>query len=56
MATIQLKIDERPIRAEAGDLLLDLAEGAGLRIPTSCNKNGKCGECLVEVIEGEDFQ
>ena len=52
--TIQLKIDERPVHAEPGDTLLDSAEDAGLRIPTSCNKNGKCGECLVEVIEGGD--
>ena len=32
--------------------LFDLAEGVGLRVPTSCQKNGKCKECIVEVSEG----
>ena len=24
----------------------------GIRVPTSCRKQGKCKECLVEVTEG----
>ena len=32
--------------------LFDCAEGIGVRVPTSCLKNGKCKECVVEVAEG----
>lgn len=32
--------------------LFDHAEQLGVRVPTSCRKNGKCKECIVEVTEG----
>ncbi len=32
--------------------LFDHAESAGVQVPTSCQKNGKCKECIVEVTEG----
>jgi uncharacterized 2Fe-2S/4Fe-4S cluster protein (DUF4445 family) len=32
--------------------LFDHAEGIGVRVPTSCQKQGKCRECMVEVVEG----
>src|SRR5438552_801672 len=32
--------------------LFDHAERLGVRVPTSCHKNGKCKECMVEVTEG----
>jgi uncharacterized 2Fe-2S/4Fe-4S cluster protein (DUF4445 family) len=35
-----------------GASLFDCAERAGVRVPTSCLKNGKCKECVVEVAEG----
>jgi uncharacterized 2Fe-2S/4Fe-4S cluster protein (DUF4445 family) len=41
-------------RSEAapGVSLFDCAEQLGIRVPTSCHKQGKCKECLVEVTEG----
>ncbi len=30
------------------------AEGLGVRVPTSCQTNGKCKECIVEVVDGLD--
>src|SRR6059058_46558 len=32
--------------------LFDHAEELGVRVPTSCRKNGKCKECIIEVSEG----
>jgi uncharacterized 2Fe-2S/4Fe-4S cluster protein (DUF4445 family) len=38
--------------APVGTTLFDCAEGVGVRVPTSCNRQGRCKECLVEVVEG----
>src|SRR5262245_28770933 len=35
-----------------GASLFDHAERVGITVPTSCNKQGKCRECIVEVTEG----
>ncbi|MDB6124130.1 MAG: ferredoxin [Pedosphaera sp.] len=35
-----------------GASLFDYAESMGIKVPTSCHKQGKCKECLVEVTEG----
>ena len=32
--------------------LFDYAESLGIQVPTSCIKNGKCKECIVEVTAG----
>ena len=39
---------------DSGASLFDCAEALGIRVPTSCRKQGKCRECLVEVTEGMD--
>ena len=35
-----------------GSSLFDYAESLGIHVPTSCRKQGKCKECVVEVVEG----
>jgi uncharacterized 2Fe-2S/4Fe-4S cluster protein (DUF4445 family) len=35
--------------------LFDCAELMGIKVPTSCRKQGKCKECIVEVTEGMEF-
>jgi uncharacterized 2Fe-2S/4Fe-4S cluster protein (DUF4445 family) len=50
-----LTINEQSIPAEPGLSIFNYAERLGIRIPTSCNKQGKCRECLVEVTEGADL-
>jgi uncharacterized 2Fe-2S/4Fe-4S cluster protein (DUF4445 family) len=35
-----------------GPSIFEYAESLGVRVPTSCRKNGKCRECIVEVTEG----
>lgn len=39
--------DPNPARS-----LFDAADRVGVRVPTSCVKNGKCKECVVEVTAG----
>ncbi len=52
--SVHLEINSRRIDAVAGPSLFDYAEELGVRVPTSCHKNGKCRECLVEVTEGAE--
>jgi uncharacterized 2Fe-2S/4Fe-4S cluster protein (DUF4445 family) len=49
---VTLSINGHTTSAPLGVSLFDCAEGAGVRVPTSCLKNGKCKECVVEVAEG----
>ena len=38
--------------AAAGVSLFDQATAFGIQVPTSCQKQGKCKECIVEIVEG----
>ena len=49
-----LTVNGRTTAAPAGPTLFEYAERLGIRVPTSCQKNGKCKECVVEVAEGID--
>jgi uncharacterized 2Fe-2S/4Fe-4S cluster protein (DUF4445 family) len=53
--TVQLSINHHAIEATPGATVFDLAEKLDVRVPTSCNKNGKCRECLVEVVRGMEL-
>ena len=37
---------------EAGKSLFEYADDLTVRVPTSCNRNGECHECIVEVRRG----
>jgi uncharacterized 2Fe-2S/4Fe-4S cluster protein (DUF4445 family) len=52
---IECHINDRALIATPGASLFDCADSLGVKVPTSCNKNGKCRECLVEVAEGSDL-
>src|SRR5512145_1302793 len=54
-ATTLVTVDGARVEAAPGVSLFECAERAGVRVPTSCRKNGKCRECLVEVDEGMDL-
>jgi uncharacterized 2Fe-2S/4Fe-4S cluster protein (DUF4445 family) len=41
--------------APLGQSLFDWAELRGIAVPTSCHKQGKCRECLVEIESGAEF-
>src|ERR1017187_6340206 len=47
-----LTINGQSISAAFGSTIFDCAESLGVRVPTSCPKQGQCKECVVEVIEG----
>jgi uncharacterized 2Fe-2S/4Fe-4S cluster protein (DUF4445 family) len=50
--SIDLTVNDRRMRAESGLTLFECAEELGVRVPTSCTKQGKCRECLVEITAG----
>ncbi|MGA2181466.1 MAG: ASKHA domain-containing protein [Bryobacteraceae bacterium] len=47
-----LTINGHTTAATPGLSLFGHAERLGARVPTSCQKQGKCRECMVEVVEG----
>src|ERR1700689_5495717 len=47
-----LAINGQTVEAVPGLSLFDYAEGLGIAAPTSCRKQGKCKECMVEIVEG----
>jgi uncharacterized 2Fe-2S/4Fe-4S cluster protein (DUF4445 family) len=49
---VTLTINGQSIQATEGRSLFDHAEALGIDVPTSCRKQGKCKECMVEVVEG----
>jgi uncharacterized 2Fe-2S/4Fe-4S cluster protein (DUF4445 family) len=50
--SVMLTINGNRTDTVNGVSLFDHAEQLGVRVPTSCRKNGKCKECIVEVTEG----
>ncbi len=51
---VTLTIDGQSIEARRELSLFEHAEALGIEVPTSCRKQGKCRECMVEVVEGAD--
>ena len=49
---VDLTINGHTTGAAPGASLFDCAESIGVPVPTSCRKNGKCKECIVEVTDG----
>jgi uncharacterized 2Fe-2S/4Fe-4S cluster protein (DUF4445 family) len=50
-----LTINGHSVEAIAGPSLFDYAEGLAIQVPTSCRKQGKCKECMVEIVEGMEY-
>ncbi len=50
-----LEIDGITGELAAGETLFERAEALGVHVPTSCIKQGKCRECLVEVEAGGEL-
>ncbi len=51
----RLRIHEHELSVPLGTSLFDAAESAGVRVPTSCRKQGKCRECLMEIEAGREL-
>jgi len=50
-----LTINGQTVEAGPGLSLFDYAEGLGIEVPTSCRKQGKCKECMVEIVDGMEY-
>ncbi len=50
--SVELHFNRQQTSVAPGSSLFDYAETLGIQVPTSCGKQGKCKECLVEVVEG----
>ncbi|HET7536140.1 MAG TPA: ASKHA domain-containing protein [Candidatus Didemnitutus sp.] len=50
--SVRLHFNGRTSETSPGISLFTSAEALGVQVPTSCNKQGKCKECVVEVVEG----
>ena len=49
---LPVTINGQAIDVERGTSIFDAATRAGVRIPTSCVAQGKCKECIVEIVDG----
>jgi len=52
--TVQLHFNLQSRDVVPGSSLFEYAELMDIKVPTSCRKQGKCKECLVEVTAGMD--
>jgi uncharacterized 2Fe-2S/4Fe-4S cluster protein (DUF4445 family) len=52
--SVDLEINQQRREVAPGSTLFDYAETMGITVPTSCRKQGKCKECVVEVTAGMD--
>jgi uncharacterized 2Fe-2S/4Fe-4S cluster protein (DUF4445 family) len=50
--SVELHFNGQSVAAACGSSLFDLAGGLGIKVPTSCRKQGKCKECIIEVTDG----
>ena len=50
--SVQLHFNDQSAEVTPSSSLFDYAESLGLKVPTSCRKQGKCKECLVEINQG----
>jgi len=47
-----LTFDRQQTVLQSGKTLFDFADALGVRLPQSCNRMGRCHECIVEVRRG----
>ncbi len=52
--SVKLHFNHLTSAVAPGGSLFTQAEALGIPVPTSCNKQGRCKECVVEVTEGMD--
>ena len=53
--SVKLHFNSQTCDAAPGSSLFTYAERLGIQVPTSCNRQGKCKECVVEVTQGMDL-
>ena len=53
--SLEIKVNGKSLSARRGLSIFECSEELGVHVPTSCNKNGKCRECIVEISEGKEL-
>ena len=53
--SLEIKVNGKSLSARRGASIFECSEELGVHVPTSCNKNGKCRECIVEIREGAEL-
>ena len=53
--SLHVTLDGIAVEARVGMSLFECAEIVGVPVPTSCFKQGKCRECLMEIETGEEL-
>jgi len=53
--SVELHFNNQHAHVAPGPSLFECADSLGVYVPTSCIKQGKCKECLVEVVEGMEL-
>jgi len=53
--SVELHFNQQRSSVTPASSLFDYAETLGINVPTSCRKQGKCKECVVEIVEGMDL-
>src|SRR5882672_1521639 len=53
--SVELHFNQERGMAARDSVLFDCAESMGIKVPTSCRKQGKCKECLVEIAQGMEL-
>ncbi len=51
----EIKVNGKSLAAQSGSSIFECSEELGVHVPTSCNKNGKCRECIVEITAGAEL-
>ena len=51
--TIKVFSHHKAIRAKENEMLADKIQEAGIDLSTYCNKEGLCGKCFVEIVDGK---
>lgn len=52
--SVELHFNNEHASVAPGSSLFEYAESLGIHVPTSCLKQGKCKECLVEIVAGRE--
>ncbi len=53
--SLEIRINGKSLSTPSGPSIFDCSEELGVHVPTSCRKNGKCRECIVEITEGAEL-
>jgi uncharacterized 2Fe-2S/4Fe-4S cluster protein (DUF4445 family) len=53
--SVELHFNSQRSNVAPGPSLFECAEALGINVPTSCRKQGKCKECVVEIVEGMEL-